>query len=225
MREYQEGSVKVALSLEHKFHRYIFIDNKAKHVNALRNLVKLEFSELVNRCIIEKSEANRWLRDWCHTQDWREQRAVVFLDPSGMNVERETIQAIAGTKAIDLRVLFPLGIGASRVLPSQEVPEGKWASRLTKLFGTDEWESQFYREDGDVDLFGVKCESVTKIARVDEILAFFLKRLNAIFEKTVEHPLILHNSKHSPMYALCFAAGNPKGVPIAVRIAAHLARA
>ena len=75
-----------------------------------------------------------------------------------------------------------------------------------------------------MDLFGVKHESVTKIAGVDEILAFFLKRLGSVFEKTVEHPLILHNSKNSPMYALCFAAGNKKGAPIAVKIATHLVR-
>jgi hypothetical protein len=120
-------------------------------------------------------------------------------------------------------VLFPLGIGPSRVLPNQEIPGSKWANRLTKLFGTEEWKSQFYRKGGDKDLFG-GCESVTKIAGVDEILAFFLKRLMSVFAKTVEQPLILHNSKQSPMYALCFAAGNPKGAPTAVRIASHLVR-
>ena len=41
----------------------------------------------------------------------------------------------------------------------------------------------------------------------------------------VEHPMILENAKHTPMYALCFAAGNPKGAPTAVKIAAHLTRA
>lgn len=224
-RGYQEGSVKVALSLERKFHQYIFIDNKAKHAKALQNLVESEFPEMADRCTIEKCDANRWLQDWCRTQDWREQRAVVFLDPYGMDVEWETIRAIADTEAIDLWVLFPLGIGPSRVMPNKDAPESKWASRLTKLFGTEEWESQFYREDGNVNLFGVKCDSVTKIAGVDEVLAFFLKRLRSIFAKVVDHPLILHNSKNSPMYALCFAAGNPKGAPIAVRIAAHLARA
>ncbi len=223
-RGYQEGSVRVALSLENKFHHYVFIDNKAKHANALHDLVEREFPALADRCAIEKSDANRWLQEWCRAQNWREQRAVVFLDPYGMGVEWETIVAIAKTKAIDLWVLFPVGIGPSRVMPNQEIPDSKWANRLTTLFGTDDWKSEFYREDGDVDLFGAKNDSVTKIAGVDEILTFFLKRLNSVFEKTVEHPLILRNSKNSPMYALCFAAGNPKGAPIAVKIASHLVR-
>jgi len=223
-RGYQEGSVKVALSLPQSFHQYVFIDNKAKHANALHNLVNSEFPNLADRCTIEKSDANSWLQEWCRTQNWREQRAVVFLDPYGMDVEWDTIVAIANTKAIDLWVLFPLGIGPSRVLPNQEIPENKWADRLTKLFGTDEWKSQFYREEGQVDLLGNKQESVTKIAGVEEILAFFLKRLNSVFEKIVERPMILRNSKQSPMYALCFAAGNPRGAPTAVKIASHLVR-
>ena len=120
--------------------------------------------------------------------------------------------------------MFPLGIGPSRVLPNEELPEGKWAERLTKTFGTDEWKSRFYRTNRDVDLFGETPKAVTKIAGVDEILAYFLERLKSVFERVVEKPLILENSRRSPMYALCFAAGNPKGAPIAVRIASYLTR-
>lgn len=57
-----------------------------------------------------------------------------------------------------------------------------------------------------------------------KVASDFLGRLESVFEKTVEYPLIPHNSKHSPMYALCFAAGNPKGAPTAVKIASHLVR-
>lgn len=223
IRHYQEGSARVALSLANKFHEYIFIDNKAKHTNALNDLIRENFSELTSQCSVEREDANRWLPNWCLTQDWRGQRAVVFLDPYGMNVDWETIKAIAETKAIDLWVLFPLGIGASRVLPNESTPEGSWAERLTRLFGTDEWKARFYRQDRNMDLFGGEHQSITKIAGVDDILAFFLERLKSVFAKVVERPLILSNSKRSPMYALCFAAGNPKGAAIAVRIASHLA--
>jgi len=225
IRSYQEGSARRALSLQSKFHQYIFIEKKAKHANALRELVLREFADLVERCTIERTDANEWLQEWCKRQDWRKQRAVVFLDPYGMDVEWRTIEAIAKTRAIDLWLLFPLGIGPSRVMPNQQIPESKWADRLTKLFGTEEWKSRFYRQgEGELDLFGVKQDSTTKIAGVDEILAYFLERLKAIFERIVERPLILKNSKQSPMYALCFAAGNEKGAPIAVKIASHLVR-
>lgn len=223
-RHYQEGSVRIALSLPEKFHRYIFLDRKAGHVDQLRGLVRRDFPGLEDRCRIERAEANEWLRAWCREEDWNAHRAVAFLDPYGMSVEWATLAAIAKTKAIDLWVLLPLGIGASRVMPTELPPEGAWAERLTKLFGTDEWRGRFYRRERKTSLFDDAEEAWAKVGGVPEILEFFLQRLRRIFAQVVERPLILKNSRNSPMYALCFAAGNPGGAKTAVRIAAHLTR-
>jgi three-Cys-motif partner protein len=223
-RGYQEGSVKIALSLPNKFHRYVFLDSKAGHVQALRDLVRRDFPALEDRCRIERAEANAWLQRWCREQDWRAWRAVAFLDPYGMNVEWATLEAIAQTKAIDLWVLFPLGIGASRVLPTDMPPEGAWADRLTKLFGTDDWRKRFYRRKARTTLFEDAEDAWIKIAGIREILELFLGRLNSVFEQVVERPLILTNSRNSPMYALCFASANPRGAKTAVKIAGYLTR-
>jgi len=122
-------------------------------------------------------------------------------------------------------VLFPFAIGANRMMPKDAPPDSLWAAKLTTIFGTEEWKSRFYREYSKGDLFGDGPGPVVKIAGVDDILEFVLERLRAIFEKVVGQPLILENSKHTPMYALCFAAGNPRGAPTAVRIASYLTRA
>lgn len=53
VRGYQEGSVRKALSIESKFHQYIFIENKPRHAAALRKLIKGEFATLMGRCSIE----------------------------------------------------------------------------------------------------------------------------------------------------------------------------
>ena len=54
----------------------------------------------------------------------------LFLDPYGMQVEWETIRSIASTQAIDLWVLFPLGMGMSRVLvKSGQIPDS-WRQRV-----------------------------------------------------------------------------------------------
>jgi three-Cys-motif partner protein len=224
-RRYQDGSVRIALSLEKKFQRYVFLDTKQEHVDALRQLVAERYPAIAAHCQIERADANAWLQNWCRTEHWHKQRAVVFLDPYGMSVEWRTLEAIAATQAIDLWVLFPLGIGASRVLPTETPPDGPWADRLTKLFGTSAWRERFYRRRSDEDLFGGSAQAWTKIGSVDAILAFFLERLREVFARIVEHPLILENSRRSPMYALCFAAGNPRGAVAAVRIASHLTRA
>lgn len=224
MLDYQEGSVRIALALPEKFHRYVFLDNKPSHVRELHSLVRRDFPDLEERCLIERAEANEWLREWCQAQNWKKTRAVAFLDPYGMSVEWKTLQEIARTQAIDLWVLFPLGIGASRVLPAAMPPEGVWAERLTKLFGSDDWRTRFYQPTRSSHLFDEDA-GFTKVAGVDEILAYFLERLSASFAAVVQRPLILKNSKNSPMYALCFAAGNPRGARTAVKIASHLTRA
>jgi hypothetical protein len=43
-------------------------------------------------------------------------------------------------------------------------------------------------------------------------------------DRTLTLDDLLDASRRSPMYALCFAAGNPKGAQAAVRIASHLTR-
>ena len=48
---------------------------------------------------------------------------------------------------------------------------------------------------------------------------YFIQRLQGIFRDVATNPLPLRNSKNVPLYLLCFAAGNPKGGPIAVKIA------
>lgn len=222
-RGYQKGSVHKALSIENKFHEYVFIESKPKHASALRKLLNTEFAGLADRCSVHEEDANRWLQDWCRGQDWKGQRAVVFLDPYGMNVEWATIEAIARTQAIDLWVLFPFAIGASRMMPKDSPPDSLWARKLTAIFGTEDWKSRFYAESEKADLFGDQ-DSIVRIAGVDDVLTFFLERLRLVFPGVVEHPMILENSKHTPMYALCFAAGNPQGAPTAVKIAAYLTR-
>ena len=221
--EFQKGSVQVALGLANKFRHYVFIDSKASHVAALQELIEKDFSEISAQCEIVREDANVWLASWCARQDWRKQRAVVFLDPYGMSVAWQTIQAIARTQAIDLWILFPFAIGANRMMPNDVLPEKDWAIRLTKVFGTADWVNRCYQKTTTTDLFGSTTNSVTKIAGADEILNYFLERLREIFPHVVERPMILYNSNNSPMYALCFAAGNPKGGKTAIKIAAHLA--
>jgi three-Cys-motif partner protein len=223
-REFQQGSARVALDLKNKFHHYVFIDSKARHINSLRNMVERELPECVPLCEFVHEDANVWLKTWCASQDWRTQRAVVFLDPYGMSVDWDTIVAIAMTSAIDLWILFPFAIGANRMMPGDVLPEKDWAVVLTKVFGTVDWTRRFYERRPNTDLFGTQGDSVTKIVGADGILDFFLERLRTIFPHVVEQPMILYNSNNSPMYALCFAAGNPKGGKTALKIAAHLAR-
>jgi hypothetical protein len=53
----------------------------------------------------------------------------------------------------------------------------------------------------------------------DDSDAEALQKGSARIAQVAPNPLILTNSKEVPIYLLCFAAGNPKGGPTAVKIA------
>lgn len=219
-KDYGKGSAQIALDTNPPFDKYIFVENKPKHVKELEALAA-KYEGLKERINIKHGEANEFLVDWCRETDWKKNRAVVFLDPYGMQVEWKTIVAIAETKAIDLWLLFPLGLGVNRLLMRRGPPKGQWAERLTKFFGTDSWEDAFYTKDLQVQLFDIGSE-LMKTSSFDSIGKFFVDRLDGIFEKVSPKPLPLFNSRGHPMYLLCFAAGNPKGATTAVKIANHL---
>lgn len=225
--ELKEGSVYIALRQERPFDRYVFVDRDDEHARSLGRL-RDEFPHLAGRIEIREGDANQFLAQFCSSTDWRGKRAVVFLDPYGMQVDWATIETIAATKAIDLWLLFPLGAAVNRLLTRRRPPEGAQAERLTRMFGTEEWRDVFYRPDTreELTLFGEDSDDPARAKSADfnAISDFFVSRLKGIFEKVSGNPLPLTNSKNVPLYLLCFAAANPIGAPTAVNIANYILR-
>lgn len=216
----QKGSARIALEVEPPFDRFLFIEQSAKRVKELENLRK-EFANRADAIRIEQGDANEVLKQWCQDTNWRKHRAVVFLDPYGMQVEWATIEAIAKTKAIDLWILFPLGMAVNRLLTRKQPPPKNWADALTRFFGNEDWKREFYPKRKERTLFGEE-ETERKEADFEQIKRYFLKRLKSVFEKAAPNPLVLTNSKGVPIYLLCFAAGNPRGAATAVKIATYI---
>ena len=230
-RSFKEGSARAALEVEPEFDSYVFVDKNPGHTRQLGKL-KEDFPNKADRIFVERAEANAFLNRWCKQTDWRKNRAVVFLDPYGMQVDWSTIETIASTKAIDLWVIFPLGQAVNRLLTKNRIPEGAQADRLTRHLGTEAWKDEFYRAadaEPEVDQFTLEGfeeleeeQGVLKKASLDAIGDFFVRRLRGIFAGVAPNPLPLSNSKNVPLYLLCFAAGNPAGTPTAVRIAGYI---
>jgi three-Cys-motif partner protein len=103
-----DGSARLALKTEPRFDSYLFIERSSERYHRLKELRK-EFPNLANDIQVRQGDANQEIQDLCK-KDWSSHRAALFLDPYGMQVEWSTIEAIASTKAIDLWLLFPLGI-------------------------------------------------------------------------------------------------------------------
>lgn len=216
-QSYRQGSVSIALDLPSPFDQYFLIDKNRKHVDELENMKK----RYSNRNIaVAAGDANGVLQDWCARFDKRRDRAVVFLDPYGMQVEWPTIEAIASTQAIDMWLLFPLGQAVNRLLTRNEPPSPALATRLTRTFGTDEWQAAFYKNSAQPGLF--EEPSLVKAVTMDGIAQFFLGRLRTVFTAVAPSYKELRNRKNVPIYILCFAAANPKGATPAIKIANHL---
>ena len=218
-QSFLDGSARLALQTEPRFDQYIFIERSPDRCAHLESL-KSEFPGLAKKVEIHQGDANAKIQDLC-AKDWQTNRAVLFLDPYGMQVEWKTIEATARTKAIDLWLLFPLGIGVNRLLTkSGDIPKS-WRHRLDLLLGTENWYDEFYTVETTPTLFGDDRERVVK-ATMETIGRYFTNRLKEIFTGVAEEPGVLRNSANNPLYLLCFAVGNERGKDIALRIARHL---
>jgi three-Cys-motif partner protein len=213
------GSVCRALQVKPSFDKYIFIEKTHEKCEELDE-VKTKYAEQAGKITFINEDANEYLSDLCR-YDWTTHRAVLFLDPFGMQVKWETIESIAKTKAIDMWLLFPLGIGVSRLLKRNGRINETWKKKLDNVFGTREWFNEFYKVTIEDTLFGSE-EIIHKDVNFEKISAFLVQRLKTIFAKVSATPVRLLNSKNNPMFLLCFAAGNPGRASTAVKIADYL---
>ena len=214
-----DGSARIALRTQPPFDGFVFIEQHGGR-RAQLELLKDEFSEHRDSIQVRGGDANEQIQEICGV-NWERRRAVLFLDPYGMQVEWKTIEAVAGTKAIDMWLLFPLGIGVNRLLARSGAIPSSWRERLTKLLGRDDWYDEFYRVETTTTLFGDDESRVVR-ASIDTIGRYFNERLRSVFFAVANEPKVLRNSRGSPLYLLCFAAGNENGSRIALKIANHL---
>jgi len=216
-RELLDGSARVALKTVPPFDHFVFIERSPSRCAELRAL-PAEFRLPPTTVEVQQADANSALRQLL-CGDWSRRRAVLFLDPYGMQVEWRTIAAVANTRAIDLWVLFPL-MAVTRVLArSGDIPDS-WRRRVDLMLGTQEWYERIYAVKAEPTLFGV--EQQRSRAGAGVIGELFHERLRAHFPGVARRPALLKNSTNSPLYLLHFAAANERSTKVALRIAEHL---
>lgn len=224
VQDFIKGSAKTALEVQPPFNKYIFIEKNKKHFAELEKL-KNDYPNLAERIKAVNAEANEYIVELCN-KNWTNNRAVMFLDPYGMQVDWKTIEAIASTQAIDLWILFPLGVAVNRLLKRNgDIRQGR-KNRLDSIFGDSGWYEAFYKKDENLNLFSFieaekneKTELWKKTANFTAIGEYYNNRLASIFPKVAPNPLPLLSKNNNPLYLLCFAAANPRAADTAVRIA------
>lgn len=230
---YVPGSARIALQTSPPFQQIILIERHGRRCAALEALCA-EYPDI--RARTQRGEANAALIDICRTTPWLRPRrgcsgirAVLFLDPYGMNVEFATLQEIVATQAIDVWYLFPLsGVYRQAAKSGEKLTPEKRAS-ITRILGTPDWEGAFYgREERASDLFSSLGDEenqakLRRVADVRTIESYVKKRLEGIFPH-VSEPRTLTIKNGTPLFSLFFAVSspNPKAIALAKKVADHI---
>lgn len=159
-----EGSTRAALKVDPSFDYYYFVEKNREWAQQLEEL-KSEFSERAALVKVLKGDANDQVVELCKKINWKYHRAVLFLDPYGMQVKWSTLQAIAKTRAIDMWYLFPLGVGVNRLLKNDGRLSPLHQLKLDDLFGTPDWQKCFYSASTQRGLF----EESTEVIKVADL--------------------------------------------------------
>jgi three-Cys-motif partner protein len=195
------GSVMRALSVEPPFNRHIFIEGNTAR---FRELEAIRDETPDKRIECRHGDANNELCSIFTSQPWSKQiagkgyhRAVVFLDPYGMNVEWDTLQLLANTQAVDVWYLFPLQAVTRQLSGVLDKVDSYKQDRLDSIFGTPNWRDELYKTQVFTDLFAETISTATRNVTQQQIEAYSRKRLGTLFRYVSEPlPLIAEGRGH-----------------------------
>jgi three-Cys-motif partner protein len=203
---FMKGSPRVALDIVNPFTRYIFVEHDPQRIAEL-NALKVEY-EGRRAIVVQENDANAALKEWLSSGiDWRAYRAVVFLDPFGMQVPWATIEALAATKAVEILINFPLGMAINRLLTRSGQIDPGWQETLDIFFGSADWRTIAYHEGPD--LFGTRRDKVDDAEK--RILEWYRARLKKAFGH-VSTARLIKNTRGNPLYYVIWAGPNDTGL-------------
>jgi three-Cys-motif partner protein len=220
LRSSLKGSAQNALLIEPKFHQYVFVDKDPHHCAELELMVRERFPGLEQRVQVVCKEANEYLEYFCRRMNAYD-RAVLFLDPYGLQVVWKTVEAVAASEKIDMWYLFPLGIAVNRLLRKDAQVREAERIKLDQLIGEKDSYQRFYHHVEQPSLFGGK-EVTYEKSDMKAIAQYFHGRLKSVFAGVDKNYRFLYNSKNNPLFVLYFALGNPS--PAAQQRALKFAR-
>lgn len=215
------GSAVRALASDPPFHRYLLNDKKQANVRALSKIVDEEFPHLKDRVEITGLDANDMLRQVCEKYDWKSTRALVFLDPFGLQINFETLKMLGATKAVDLWYLVPVFAMYRQVSGAGDInPDG--GPRVDAALGTKAWrERASVTEEIGNDLFDqpqFRSQRAVDIAWFEKVAK---ERVGLAFNGQVLDETLPLGKDGIHYFSLMFACANPseRAQTIAMRLA------
>lgn len=203
------GSAVRALQIHTPFDRYYFSDTKLKNVKSLSMIVQEQFPSLFDRVDIMRTDANEAVCKIVETTDWKRSRAVVFLDPFGLQMKFSMIEELGRTKAVDLWYLVPV-LGMSRQVAKDGSIIEPGGTLVDDLLGTRDWRENVLSEPQvAVDLFGPITRPSERVANAAWFEKIAIRQLGRVFAGGVLDTALPLGKGGLHEFSLVFACANP----------------
>lgn len=212
------GSPRRALELANPFDIYVFVEQALDRLTMLEAL-KLEVEPRLGpgRVLIRPGDCNAYLTQQLlnPNRNWRVWRAVVFLDPFGMDVPWDTVRRLGETGAIEVFINFPLHMCIQRFIRKKpEEITGPELERLDRYFGGRGWFTEAYA--ARTNMFSAEAILKREDANA-RLLVWYRARLAEHFGYVSAAGLIT-NTVGGPLYYLIHAGPNANGSKIATAV-------
>lgn len=212
-----KGAAERVLGIEQRgFDWYVFVDKSMESSQQLEK--RLEKFKSQRNLVFRTSDANEQISLLANAMKKDNSlAALVLLDPFGMQVDWKSIELLKGTRT-DLWILIPTGVIVNRLLDRKG--ELTHIEKLTSFFGKDEdfLRDYFYKKRTVETLFG-ETEIVEKVKQpIEKIAKLYIEQLGKIYKHFTDKPLVLCNSRHTPIFHFACASNNPTAIIIAKQI-------
>jgi len=211
-----EGAAQkvVGIGVPRGFDIYYFVEKDEDKKKMLEFALKSK--RLTNNIFVVAEDCNvvlKRLATYLRKDSFR--KALVFLDPFGMNLDWSSIEILKGL-GVDLWILSPTGVGANRLLKKNLKISEAWWQRLEKFFGIDRKiiTSSIYDEEIVTDLFGPRKVITKSSASNEKLFKIYSEKLNTVFD-LISEPYVIVNSNNSLMYHFFCASNNASAIKIA----------
>ena len=199
-KELVPGSPLIALELKPKFEEHHFIDIDGTKTGYLRKL-----TEGRSDVVIHEGDCNKVLKSEIFpTLEYESfRRALCLLDPKGLHLEWDVVQAAGELGTIDIILNFPvMDMNENALWRNPDAVPISQKERMTAFWGDETWMAAAYKEQPG--LFG---ESFSMRQPMGVVVDAYRERLRAVAGfKNVTKPIPMRNSRNAIIYYLFFAS-------------------
>jgi three-Cys-motif partner protein len=196
------------------FDIYYFVEKNEKNKASLQ--LRIDETYFGKNVHVVQADCNVKLIDMANfLKSNKKFRALAFIDPFGMTVNWESIEALKGL-GVDFWILVPTGVGVNRLLKKDMNISEPWLKKLEHFLGMPQQTilDHFYKVKSTNTLFGEETYISKEKDIVQKIGQLYTQKLKNVFD-FVSDSFVMRNSTNSIMYHFMMATNNSTALKIA----------